>query len=175
MSLRELERASIRKFLEDHADMFAWKRVLDFGCGAQPYRDMIVEAGAIYEWWDDPSNPGYVALPETEKHNGWVPEPWTVREGWDVIVCTQVIQFVPDLLVLFETFRSMLSDDGVLMLTGPTNWPVVEAGDLHRFTKNGALRLLEAAGFGSVEIDYRERVKLEGETWELGWWALARP
>jgi hypothetical protein len=45
MSLRDLERGSIRAFLESNQDKFGG-RVLDFGSGQQPYRDVVIKAGA---------------------------------------------------------------------------------------------------------------------------------
>ena len=169
--LRELERASIRRFLEDHRSLFSGSRVLDFGCGAQPYRQLILEAGGLYRWWDVEGLPGHVAGDRDQDE--FVPVPR--GQEFEVVVCTQVIQYTPDPFERVNTLFLIADFPGAatLLLTGPTNWPVVEKEDLWRFTKEGARVLLEAAGFSHVEVGYRERVKMEGEAWELGWWARA--
>ena len=135
--LRELERASIRRFLEDHRSLFSGSRVLDYGCGAQPYRQLILEAGGLYRWWDVEGLPGHVA--GEREPDEFVPKPR--GQEFEVVVCTQVIQFVPDIRALFEDFIRMLVPGGTLLLTGPTNWPVVEKEGDRRHPGRGRVRV----------------------------------
>lgn len=166
--IRDSERNSIRAFLASHHDYFAGARVLDYGCGRQPYRGIIERAGGEYHGYDSPAFPASVAPTDTTGDE-WPAGPW------DVIVCTQVVQYVADVATLLAGFRFALADThGILLMTGPTNWPVVEAEDLHRFTLAGITRLLRAAGFSEVAGDYRTSVRHSGETWDLGWEIVAQ-
>jgi len=166
-TLREREAESIRAFLRGHADTFAGQRVLDYGAGRQPYRDIVEDAGGEYVPFDSPVFPASVASADTTELE---------RGPWDVIVCTQVIQYVPDVPGLLEMFHAELADaPGILLLTGPTNWPVVELEDLWRFTLAGIVRLLGEAGFGYVEGDYRHATRCESEEYPHGWALRAVP
>lgn len=169
MSLRDIERGSIREFLERESGRFDGARVLDYGCGAQPYRNLIEEAGGIYTGYDDPAHAGFVVHDDPAS----VTDDLFQGELWDVIVCTQVIQFAGP-MTLFRGLRQLLTENGTLLLTGPTNWPLVEQDDLWRFTVTGVLRTLHDAGWRDCEADYRASVSFEGENWPIGWWAIGR-
>ena len=169
--LRDVERESIRAFVQSAADDGYFSgRVLDYGCGKQPYRD-IVEAVGEYVGYDHESFPAKVgdfSVGTNPIHD----------ERFDAILCTQVVQYVPlypdtkyvplfalDIL-LGQLHAALWSDDygvepgGHLVLTYPTNWPEVEAEDLHRFTKAGMERLLTEAGFEIVRHERRASVNL---------------
>lgn len=181
MNIRELERASIRDFLKRHSDDLAG-RVLDFGCGKQPYRDLV---SGEYHAWDSPKFPGSVVdggspLPH------WTPLPsWTdlqvhparfrnSAKGFDTIISTQVIQYCKDpLLLLRDRVRLLLKPGGKLLMTGPTNWPIVEKEDLWRYTVPGITTLLDQAGFDVQLVFERASVDFQGERWPLGWAAVA--
>ncbi len=104
-------------------------------------------------------------------------------EEWDAILCTQVIQYAwwraaspfegEEIGFLFK-FKEWMPPNGYLVMTGPTNWPVVENADRVRFTKEGILQELVEAGFVEVEVGYRAEVHFEGVAWPTGWWAVAR-
>lgn len=168
MNMREAETASIRQFLVQHSDKLTG-RVLDLGCGQQPYRDIIEQAGGTYFGWDSPDLPGSVVDDHVDDVD---------RVGFDAVVMTQVWQYVPidQLRLDLQSVATggMLADGGWLLATGPTNWPVVEETDLHRFTVPGVVSLLHDAGFPFMEARYRHHVKHSGETWPLGWAVAAR-
>lgn len=166
--IRDLERESIREFLAAHTELYAGAHVLDYGCGRQPYRTIVTDAGGTYCGYDSPAFPASV-VPGDTTGDEWPAGPW------DVIVCTQVVQYVEDVPTMLAGFRFALADAaGTLLMTGPTNWPVVEVEDLHRFTLAGITRLVRAAGFLEVAADYRASVRHSGETWDLGWKVVAR-
>jgi hypothetical protein len=178
MNLREYERESIRRFVESVADAGHLKgRVLDFGCGKQPYRE-IVEATGEYVPYDRRHFPANVSGEDVGE------EPWPGTDDFDAILCTQVVQyaeFPADLLRAFK-FRSKL-----LVMTYPTAWPEVEAEDRWRFTKAGMQWMLTRAGFtilrhearGSVwdprfDVGSNKRVTATGEEFVLGYGVVAR-
>ena len=170
LRLREIEAESIHSFVQRCADEGLFSgRVLDLGAGRQPYRRIIEGAGGLYTPWDRITNPGALA------HTDVGPDHWW-RHQWDAILCTQVIQYVswPDAFV-DRLHQSTQRSKGVVVMTGPTNWPVVEHADLTRYTAEGIRCLFrEAADFRSVEVRERAHVEFGGERWSLGWEAVAR-
>lgn len=165
--LRQLESHSLAEFVASCALLFRG-RVLDFGCGKQPYRFIVEGGGAKYVGFDAPGFPASVAEAETG------PLDWA-RVTWDAILCTQVVQYVPDVAFLLETFWDALSPDGHLILTGPTNWPVVEREDLWRFTPAGISQLLHHNRFTVERLVERAHVPSPGGPMLIGWGIVATP
>lgn len=159
MNLRELERESIRAFVQSAADEgYLSGRVLDFGCGRQPYREIVETAGGEYLGFDSPRFP---ASTTSELH---VPD-WP--HAYDATLCTQVLQYVPNPMTALHQIGNGLRPiyHGAdrekarhLVMTYPTNWPEVEPEDLHRFTKAGMERLLTEAGFTIIRHEERAEV-----------------
>jgi hypothetical protein len=200
-SLRGIEHASIRAFVQKAADLgYLSGRVLDYGCGKQPYRDIVEAAGGTYFGFDLPWLPANVSDEivepgldmSTALRDGYDTAfySWAIEHGYfDAVLCTQVIQYVP---LTIETraghhenmndwlmnLRILMDEDSeTLVLTYPTNWPEVEPEDLHRFTKAGMERLLKEAGFEIVLHEERARTWFgPGATYEvaLGYGVIAR-
>lgn len=169
MSLREIERASIRAFVQGAADAgYLSGRVLDYGCGKQPYRNIVEAGSGEYEGYDYVFFPGNVS----GENVGDRPQ---LGDWRDAVLCTQVIQYVPDVLSFLKAdLRSLIRPKGHLVLTYPTNWPEVEPEDLHRFTKAGMERLLTNAGFNIVVHERREKISYEHNLFALGYGVVAR-
>jgi predicted TPR repeat methyltransferase len=171
--LTELENDSIRKFLNSVADEGYFKgRVLDYGCGTSPYRRIVEEHGGEYTGFDLESNPvnqGGDVNPELARYDFWA-----YGNLWDTILCTQVLQYVPNyegfIRRLGYTLGAWRTDRvGVLVMTYPTNWPEVQEADLHRFTKAGMERLLIEAGFSILRHDRRAVVHGSADGEYLGY------
>ena len=162
VNIRSLERDSIVGFLMAHRELFRG-HVCDWGCGLSPYRSIVEQAGARYTGYDDPELPGSVA-------------PTVIRPAfpppWNAIVCTQVIQYVPNPQAFIRLRRDDILPGGALLMTGPTNWPIVEKEDRWRLTPEGIGALLEDARFAVVVAGRRAEVEFAGERWPLGWWAV---
>jgi hypothetical protein len=183
MTLHELERESIRAFVRSAADEgYLSGRVLDYGCGKQPYRPIVEAAAGEYIGFDSASFPGSVVSEEIGPEEDRVLYPF---EEYDAILCTQVVQYLPLArnsgythhwpLILWE-WKASLAIDGLLVMTYPTNWPEVEPEDLHRFTKAGMARLLTEAGFTIVRHEVRgyHDTKLSYASLALGYGVVAR-
>lgn len=181
LTLRDLEARSIRDFVQSAADDgYLSGRVLDYGCGKQPYRDIVEAVGGRYFGFDLPHFPANVSLKrvvpdgydmavEARDDSDTALHSWAAQYGYfDTVLCTQVIQYVP---LTIETraghhenmndwlmnLRILMAEDSeTLVMTYPTNWPEVEPEDLHRFTKAGMERLLTEAGFEIVRHERRE-------------------
>lgn len=166
MSLRDLESASIREFVQNcAAEGLLSGRVLDVGAGRQPYRNIVEGAGGMYVPWDRSENPGSCASTDVGPESWWL-------EGWDAVLCTQVVQYVAHVDEFASRLRTA-ADGGVLLMTGPTNWPHLEDADLRRYTLPGVSEVLYQAGFKHVRADYRAFVEFEGERWPIGWKVVA--
>lgn len=106
-------------------------RVLDYGCGEAPYRAIVEAAGGEWHGFNRGIYPG------GSKEDIGPSEP--LQQKWDVILSTQMLQYVPDVRGLLGEFRACAKR---LVLTVATNWPEVEVEDLHRFTATGIATVL---------------------------------
>lgn len=152
--LVDVERASIRGFLERHQRHLRG-RVLDYGCGLpercfrpQPYRDLV-----------DGEYVGYDVTGYPEPHG-----------RFDTVLCTQVLQYVPEPRLLLARFRGLANR---LVLTYPTHWAEVEAADNWRFTRAGMDRLLTASGWHTESHEERWAVQLGDVRWTGGYGVVA--
>ncbi len=119
--LTRLERESIREFIMQAARAgYFDRRVLDYGCGFQPYRKIVEHRGGNYTAYDR----GF--LPSNQSGDVGPDDPDWPRE-WDTVLCTQVIQFVTDPeLFLRQTHDYLVEGDRSLAL------PEVRDGDAPR-------------------------------------------
>lgn len=176
MNLVDYENQSIIEFVGQAAmDGHLKGRVLDYGCGKQPYREIVQAGGGEYIPFDRAHFPANQSGDVGE-------EPFATT--YDAILCTQVIQyaeFPPDLM------RAFKARGRVLVMTYPTNWPEVQDVDLHRFTKAGMTRLLDRAGFTILRHERRgyvydahfpsgreKRITASGFEFALGYGVVAR-
>ena len=158
--IRAMERASIRAFMEQHKEKLTG-RVLDFGAGEQPYRDLV--------------NGEYVPFEGSE-----IQLMESVQVAFDVIMCNQVLQYVdaPDFTI--ATFAAVLKPGGLLILTYATNWDEVPNDcygshcDRWRFTKKGMEDLLDRAGFEVLEHVRRCEVRVGAFTFPVGYGVVAK-
>ena len=149
--IRQIERASIRAFMVKHR-AYLKGRVMDFGAGEQPYRDLVDGEYCPFEKGGrDPG--GY----------------------FDAVMCNQVVQYLddPKQLLAWGT-RAPLKVGGHLVMTYPTNWAEVETEDLWRFTKAGMERLLREIGFTVVAHELRAAVAVGAFQFPLGYGVIAR-
>lgn len=159
--IRALQREHLVRFLSEQ-DFTG--RVLDFGCGTAPYREIVEKNGGEWNGYNRGIFPG------GSKADIGVDKP--LLEDWDVILCTQMLQYVPDVAKLLRDFRSASER---LVLTVATNWPEVEVEDLYRFTLSGISTLLEHAGFTGVAFEQIGAVRFGDREWcALGYGVVAR-
>jgi SAM-dependent methyltransferase len=134
----------------------AWSgKLVDVGCGAQPYRSLLPE-GMQYVGLDIETAEesfGY-ATPDTIHFDGghW-PEG---THNADVVLCTEVLEHVPNPPALLEEAFHALKPGGRLLLTVPfaARWHFVPH-DYWRFTPSSLKMLLEGAGFQHVVVRAR--------------------
>jgi SAM-dependent methyltransferase len=69
------------------------------------------------------------------------------RENFDAVVCTQVLEHVPEPLQVLQEIARVLKPGGRLFLSAPQSWPQHQKPcDFYRFTSFGLRHLLERAG-----------------------------
>lgn len=129
--------------------------VLDVGCGAQVYRQLLGR-GATYRGIDTieaKANFGY-EVPDTTYFQG---DEWPVQdESADCVLCTEVLEHVPESQPFLERIHRALRPGGRLVLTVPfaARWHFVPF-DYWRFTPSALDRLLARAGFTDVRVHAR--------------------
>jgi SAM-dependent methyltransferase len=121
-------------------------RLLDFGCGSMPYRQLVEQRGAAYVGADFDAD-GAVAI----RPDGSLP---VEDASVDAILSAQVLEHVRDLDRYLAEARRVLKDDGVLLLSTHGTWlyhPHPE--DHRRWTRTGLVADIEARGFRVEEIE----------------------
>jgi len=126
--------------------------VLDAGSGSAPFRRFFEHVH--YETADHLKNP-YAYFPPTYICDlSSIP----VDDGsYDMVICTQVLEHVPDPVAVLKELARILKDNGVLMLSAPLFFEEHEGPyDFFRYTRWGFLRLAVEAGLEVKEIKWVE-------------------
>ena len=151
-TIRQIERASIRTWMEHQKHYLGReRRVLDYGSGKQPYRDLVQGDYNAYERDDLPP----------------------VGE-FDVVICNQVIQYQRYPSEMLRDIRQHISPGGYLLITYHGNWDVVEDDDFWRMTPKGMEWLLHSLGFVVVSTDLRAQVQVGKFRFPIGYGTIAR-
>jgi SAM-dependent methyltransferase len=136
------------EFLRNEArEIPAGSSVLDVGAGTAPFRELFVHTRYVTCDWEQS---GYdeevdIRAPATD-----IP----VEDGsFDVIVCTEVLEHVPEPSVVLAELHRVLRDGGLLLVTVPFVWFLhEEPHDYYRYTPHGLKFLLDGARFADYEI-----------------------
>ena len=120
-------RVFIRAFVSKHKNKLTG-RVLDYGCGLEPYKDLV---SGEYVPFDD----GYVA----DKYNKVYP-PYSGH--FNTVLLTDVLACFIDPRPLLKSF-----DTDYVLLTSTGCWHEGCKFDLSRFTLNGLRKILKDSGF----------------------------
>lgn len=149
-SIRRMERASIRVWMEKHRG-YLKGRVLDFGAGTQPYKDLV--------------DGEYVPHEKGE----------SVAAGeFDAVICNQVIQYLESPGASLTQIAESLRPGGHLLLTYHGCWAEVEESDLWRFTKAGMSQLMGYVGLHVVHHELRAEVVIGNFRFPTGYGVVAR-
>ena len=138
--------ANVRHFASMHA--IAGATVVDFGCGAKPYRGLF-PPDCHYLGCDTGGNPHAEVTIDAE---GKVPLPTGTA---DLLLSTQVVYLIPDFEVYLRECRRLIKPTGRMLLTTHGTWTYHPAsgGDYYRFTQDGIRHVLKKHGFEVIGIE----------------------
>ena len=120
--------------------------LLDVGCGRQPYADYFKHVHRMRAC-DFNAARGNVdfACPADQ-----IPLP---DASLDSILCTEVLEHVPDPPAVWREFARVLKPGGKVLLATPMYWPSHEEPyDFYRHTGFGLRHMAEAAGFDMLKL-----------------------
>jgi SAM-dependent methyltransferase len=126
--------------------------VLDVGCGAQPYRELLTSE-AHYQGIDAATAKSYFGydVPDTVYYHGDV---WPVAdESVDFILCTETLEHVLEPQQFLREGRRCLRPGGSILLTVPfaARWHFIPY-DYWRITPSGLDHLLRLCGFTETRV-----------------------
>lgn len=125
-------------------------RVLDIGCGEQPFREIFRGRVDSIIGLDHP----HTLHPNEsiEVFGSGLSLPFR-SDAFDTAICFQVLEHVPEPLDLISEACRVLRPGSHLILTAPHIWNVHEApNDYFRYTQYGLEHLFRKAGFEVVEV-----------------------
>ena len=140
-----IARRTVRQAVQSHAhEVHGW--LLDIGCGGQPYCGLLRHVER------------YIALDlfcnhEVDVCGDGLALPFS-DTVFDSVLCSEVLEHVPEPCVLMREVWRVLKPGGVLLLIAPQTWGLhAEPYDFYRYTKYGLQYLAEKAGLEVVELD----------------------
>ena len=124
---------------------FACGRILDVGCGRKPYQTFFPHTEYIGIDW--PHNL-HDSRPEAYADAQYVP---FAAATFDTVICTEVIEHLPDPSLAIRNIACILRPGGHLILSAPFVHVLHEEPfDFFRFTPIGLQHLVKGAGFEVV-------------------------
>lgn len=146
-----LDRPHIARFVADSiARLAPGARVLDAGAGTAPYRVLFENVEYVTSDWagsmhDEALDADIIAPLDA----------LPVGDGtFDAVVCTQVLEHVPDVRAVLGELHRILVPAGRLFVTVPFVWELHEEPfDFFRFTSYGLETTLRDAGFREVAVE----------------------
>jgi len=161
-------------------------RVLDLGCGSKPYQHYFPHATA-YVGIDLPVERSANKLEKCADIYADLASLPVENETFDVLICTQVLEHVPDPVRVLTEANRVLRPGGLAVVTVPfLSAEHEEPDDFYSFTSFGIREVFHRAGFEQVQVKkqfgfwsaigemiyWHYHRKVAGTRWEKYWFAL---
>jgi hypothetical protein len=129
--------------------------LLDIGCGAQVYRELVPHNVSYrgIDTMDAKQRFGY-EIPDTHYFDG---DDWGVPDGSiEIVLCTEVLEHIQAPAAFLRKIRDTLCLHGRLVMTVPfaARWHFIPH-DFWRFTPSGIAALLTDTGFSDIVVTAR--------------------
>jgi len=151
--LVDLQLLTVYRFLR--RQLVACKgRVLDIGAGEAPWQHLLRHADYVGVDVAEASDYGMRQKPDIRYYDG-VTLPFDAAT-FDYVLCTEVLEHVPDPAHFLADLSRVLRTGGTLVLTVPWSARLHHTPhDYTRFTRFGLDRLIRSAAFSEIEIEER--------------------
>ena len=168
------ERTSIARFVMRCAsETPQGQRILDAGAGDSPYRHLFAHAAYTSADWPNSIHEGgrradiAASLEDLPVDDS----------AFDRVLCTQVLEHVPEPATVLAELSRVLRPGGELWLTVPLAWPLHEEPfDFFRYTPHSLRHLVEGAGLEVLEIEPRNGYFATlGQLCRISPWSVGRP
>jgi SAM-dependent methyltransferase len=159
---------ALGRFIEQalRAHVRAGALVADVGCGEQPWRPLVEALGARYLGADVQQNTaGSVAF-------RCVADALPLGPGTaDVVMCTEVLEHVPDPEGALGELRRILKPGGLAVVTTPFLYPLhEEPWDFQRLTRYQIQRAARHAGFAVERLEVGgNEIEVLATLWDRLW------
>lgn len=115
--------------------------IFDLGCGNRPYQPLLSGAQSYVAYDLDPVH----SLPDIVGVSDRLP---FADRSFDAVLCTQVLEHVPEPLSTLQEIQRIMRPNGTLLLSAPQAWRIHEKPyDFYRYTLYGLEYLLKKSGF----------------------------
>jgi SAM-dependent methyltransferase len=122
--------------------------VVDIGCGEQPLRSVVEKHGGRYTGVDVTQN-----LRGTVDVIADINSVPLSADSYDVVLCTEVLEHLPDTLSAFGEMKRLCRPGGVIVVTTPFMYPLHEEPyDFVRLTPYMIRRCAAESGLDIVEL-----------------------
>ena len=137
----------------------AFGDLLDVGCGSRPYQSLLAPHINKYSGVDYPPSASSLSTADVFANAQWLP---FASGSFDTILCTQVLEHVPQPWEAVQELARVLRPSGIMILTVPQDWGIHrEPYDFYRYTRYGLTVLVEGAGL------HLERIERRGGFWAV--------
>lgn len=125
--------------------------LLDVGCGLKPYQKNFAPFVEKYYGTEYSSTSGYMGnLADVAADAAVMP---FADASVDTILCTEVLEHVPDPEKVISELARILRPDGIVITTAPFIFPIHDSFDFFRYTDKGLAEMMKRQGLSIEKIE----------------------
>lgn len=146
-----VRRGLLKKVKGFAAADFSTKNILDLGCGLQPYRSLFKAASYVGIDIEDGGHDIQAKIVDKFYDGQTIPY---VDNSFEVVICTEVLEHVPEPTKLLGEIKRVLKPGGRLLLSMPFVWYEHEIPyDFNRFTSYQQELIFKQVGLTISKIE----------------------